>query len=80
MDEGGGDIARVFVFGAGAVWLLGMSGRLFGSGMLLFSTATGHLFPLRGRDAAPAHRQADAKGEDQGCEAGEHVKCQMLVR
>ncbi len=41
--------------------------------MLPFGAATGHFFPLRGRDAAPAHREADAKGEDQGCETGEHV-------
>lgn len=72
VDEGVGDIARVFVFGAGAVRLLGMSRRLIGGGMLLFGAAAGDLFPLRGRDAAPAHREADAEGEDQGCEAGEH--------
>ena len=42
--------------------------------MLFHGAAACHLFPLRGRDAAPAHRQADAEGEDQGCEAGEYVQ------
>ena len=69
VDEGGGDIARVFVFGAGAVRFLGM----LGGRVLLFGAATGDLFLLRSGDAAPAHREADAEGEDQGCEAGEHV-------
>ena len=72
LDEGGGDIAHAFVPSAGAVWLLGMSRRLLGSGMLPLGTATGHFFPLRSHDAAPAHREADAEREDQGCEAGEH--------
>ena len=72
LDEGGGNIAHAFVPSAGAIRFLGMSWRLFGSGMLLPGAATSDLFPLRGHDAAPAHRQADAKGEDQGCEAGEH--------
>lgn len=42
--------------------------------MLLFGAAAGDFFLLLlgSRDAAPAHRQADAEGEDQGCEAGEH--------
>lgn len=48
--------------------------------MLLHGAATGCLFPLRCLNAAPAHREADAEGEDQGCEAGEHVKGLMLVR
>lgn len=74
LDESGGDIALVFVFGAGAVRLLGMSRRLIRGCMLPLGAATGHFFPLRGRDAAPAHREADAEGEDQGCEAGEHVQ------
>ena len=46
---------------------------MLGGCVLPFGAATGHFFPLRGRDAAPAHREADAEGEDQGCEAGEHV-------
>ena len=69
IDEGGGEIARGFVFGAGAVRLLGM----LGGRVLLFGAATGDLILLGSRDAAPAHREADAEGEDQGCEAGEHV-------
>lgn len=68
VDEGGGDIARGFVFGAGAVRFL----RMLGGRVLLFGAAAGDLFLLGSRDAAPAHRQADAEGEDQGCEAGEH--------
>jgi hypothetical protein len=67
-DEGCGEIARGFVFGAGAVWFLGM----LGGRVLLFGAATGDLFLLGSRDAAPAHREADAEGEDQSCEAGEH--------
>ena len=67
-EEGCGEIARGFVFGAGAVRLLGM----LGGRVLLFGAATGDLFLLGSRDAAPAHREADAEGEDQGCEAGEH--------
>lgn len=42
--------------------------------MLLQGAATSCFFPLGSRNAAPAHRQADAEGEDQGCETGEHVK------
>jgi hypothetical protein len=80
LDESGGDIACVFVPGAGAVWLFGMRGTLVRGCVLLPGAATGHFFPLRGRDAAPAHRQADAKGEDQGCEAGEHEWVQTVIR
>lgn len=68
VDEGGGDIARGFVLGAGAVWLL----RMLGGRVLLFGAAAGDLFLPGSCDAAPAHRKADAEGEDQGCEAGEH--------
>lgn len=80
VDEGGGEIACGFVFGAGAVWFLRMSRRLIRGGMLFECAATGSLFLLGSHDAAPAHRQADAEGEDQGCEAGKHMKGLMLVR
>ena len=72
-DEGGGDIAHVLVLGAGAVCVVVRRGMLGGC-VLLHGTASGRFFPLRHLDAAPAHRQADAEGEDEGCEAGEHAE------
>lgn len=80
VDESGGEIARGFVSGAGALRLLGMSWVLFGGCMLLHGAAAGRFSLLLRTDTAPAHRQADAKAEDQGCEAGNHVQRQMKIR
>lgn len=40
---------------------------------MLHGAARRPLFPLRSHGTAPAHRQADAEGEDQGCETRDHV-------
>lgn len=82
-DEGGGDIARGLVTGAWAGGIFaGVCGPMICASVLL-EGAAGRSFRLRGcanGHAAPAHRQSDAEGEEQGCEAGEHSLGQMLKR
>lgn len=73
-DEGGCDIARGLMTGAGAALILRVC-WLGGRGGVLLEGTAGGSFGLRGRadNHAAAHRQSDAEAEKQGCEAGDHV-------